>query len=101
MEQQGRNGQKCRHENWKSRKRKTNRETVCKGKEKYLKSNKVKQPILRHRIATKKHICREELVSEVAWGLVPALKLRGKMNTDRERRTGEEGKKLKQMSGWY
>lgn len=31
-----------------------------------------------------------ELVSEVACGLVPALTLRQKMNTDRERRTGRE-----------
>lgn len=49
------------------------------------------------------HICKEELVSEVACGLVPALKLRQKMNTDRERRTGEEegvgGGGQKQMSG--
>lgn len=39
------------------------------------------------------HVCKEKLVSEVACGLVPALKLRQKMNTDRERITAEEEKK--------
>lgn len=42
----------------------------------------------------KKHMY-VELVSEVACGLVPALKQRQKMNTDRERRTGKEDKKTK------
>lgn len=42
----------------------------------------------------KLHVCKEELISEVACGLVPALKLRQKMNTDRERRIEEEGKKI-------
>lgn len=42
----------------------------------------------------KKHMY-VELVSEVACGLVPALKQRQKMNTDRERRTGKEDKKNK------
>lgn len=49
--------------------------------------------ILCHHMAKKIHICGEELLSEVACGLVPALKLRGKMNTDRERE--EQGKKEK------
>lgn len=63
------------------------RQTGIKGK------TLAKQLILRHWVAKKIHICKEKLVSEVASGLVPALKLRQKMNTDRERRTGEEGEK--------
>lgn len=43
----------------------------------------------------------EKLFSEVACGLVPAFKLREKMNTDRERKTEERKRKTKQMSGQY
>lgn len=51
--------------------------------------------VLRHRIARKKKNIYVEKSSEVACGLVPALKLRGKMNTDRERRTGGRREKNK------
>lgn len=44
------------------------------------------------------HLCKEQLVTEVAYGLVPALKQRQKMNTDRERRREKE-EKNPQMSG--
>lgn len=87
---------KCSHENWKSRERKTERGTGYKGTKKKLKSNNGKTACSSSSGGKKKvHICSGELVSEVACGLVPALKLRGKMNTDRERRTGKERKKTK------
>lgn len=43
----------------------------------------------------KLHSCKKELVSEAACGLIPALKLRWRMNTDRERATEEDGGKRK------
>lgn len=92
MEQQGRDGE----ENTGMEIRNQERGREGKGTRARRKmENKImgKGLILCHRMA-KKHMY-VELVSEVACGLVPALKQRQKMNTDRERRTGKEDKKNK------
>lgn len=89
-EQQGRNGEENTEIRYQER------EILREGKGTRARrkiENKImeKRLILCHRMA-KKHMY-VELVSEVACGLVPALKQREKMNTDRERRTGKEDKK--------
>ena len=68
--------------------------TKARRKKKEKKISGKKLGLILHYSMTKKYTY-VELVSGVASGLVPALKLRQKINSDRERGTGRERKKTK------
>lgn len=69
--------------------------TKARRKKKKRKENNWKKLGLILHYSMTKNYTYVELVSGVACGLVPALKLRQKINTDRERGTGRERKKTK------